>query len=180
MYLRFSGALILTYNATSLILPGSANITTAAGDTAILESLGSGNWVCQTYTKRSGFAVVPTSNIKIGSLDRDVTAATGTVATTGVGFTPKMVFFFGAYNAANFSAFFGVSNVTLNYSLYQVNNSANMTADRSSCIDISIDNNATSQIATLSSLDADGFTLSWTKNGSPSAGTAVIHYIAIG
>lgn len=50
-YLRFSGALTLTHNATSLILPGAANITTAAGDTAIVVSEGSGNWRCVSYTR---------------------------------------------------------------------------------------------------------------------------------
>jgi hypothetical protein len=40
----FAGALTLTHNATSLILPGGANITTAAGDTMLAVSLGSGNW----------------------------------------------------------------------------------------------------------------------------------------
>lgn len=55
---RFDGALTLTYNATSLILPGNANITTAAGDTAKFVSEGSGNWRCLQYTKRSGAAVV--------------------------------------------------------------------------------------------------------------------------
>jgi hypothetical protein len=49
--LRFSGALTLTHNATSLILPGGANITTAAGDHAIMESLGSGNWRCVAYSR---------------------------------------------------------------------------------------------------------------------------------
>jgi hypothetical protein len=34
-FLVFGGALTLTHNATSLILPGGANITTAAGDAAI-------------------------------------------------------------------------------------------------------------------------------------------------
>jgi hypothetical protein len=34
-FLRFTGALTLTHNATTLNLPGSANITTEAGDTAI-------------------------------------------------------------------------------------------------------------------------------------------------
>ena len=33
--IRFAGALQLTHNATSFILPGGANITTVAGDTAI-------------------------------------------------------------------------------------------------------------------------------------------------
>jgi hypothetical protein len=46
---RFTGALTLTHNATSLILPGSANITTANGDCAQFRSLGSGNWKCVNY-----------------------------------------------------------------------------------------------------------------------------------
>lgn len=55
---RFTGALTLTHNATSLILPGAANITTAANDRAVFRSLGSGNWLCVTYVKASGTAVV--------------------------------------------------------------------------------------------------------------------------
>jgi len=55
--LRFAAALTLTYNATSLILPGAANIITAAGDTATAISLGSGNWVVSQYTRQSGLGV---------------------------------------------------------------------------------------------------------------------------
>ena len=51
---KFVGALILTHNATSLILPTGANITTAAGDTAIFVSLGSGNWKCSVYQRADG------------------------------------------------------------------------------------------------------------------------------
>jgi hypothetical protein len=40
--LVFSGDLTLTHNARSLILPGGANITTAAGDIARMVSLGLG------------------------------------------------------------------------------------------------------------------------------------------
>lgn len=57
-FLRFAGALTLTHNATSLILPGAANITTAAGDTAVFVSEGSGNWRCLAYQRASGEAVV--------------------------------------------------------------------------------------------------------------------------
>lgn len=46
---RFLAALTLTYNVTSLILPGAVNITTAANDTAEFLSLGSGNWICLRY-----------------------------------------------------------------------------------------------------------------------------------
>lgn len=58
----FSGALTLTHNASSLILPGGANITTAAGDTACFLSLGSGNWRCMWYQKASGEPIVNKSN----------------------------------------------------------------------------------------------------------------------
>jgi len=47
--IKFEGALTLTHNATSLILPGAANITTADGDVAIMVSEGSGNWRCASY-----------------------------------------------------------------------------------------------------------------------------------
>ena len=50
----FSGALTLTHNATSLILPTGANITTAAGDCAMFVSAGSGNWRCLSYMKANG------------------------------------------------------------------------------------------------------------------------------
>ena len=55
---RFADALTFTHNGTSLILPGTANITTAANDTADMVSLGSGNWICTSYKKASGAAVV--------------------------------------------------------------------------------------------------------------------------
>lgn len=50
----FDAILTLTHNATSLILPTGANITTAAGDAAIFRSEGSGNWRCVVYQRKSG------------------------------------------------------------------------------------------------------------------------------
>jgi len=51
---RFIASLTLTYNATSLILPGGASITTAANDSAEFVSLGSGNWLCLDYMRSNG------------------------------------------------------------------------------------------------------------------------------
>jgi hypothetical protein len=56
--LTFSGALLLTYNATSLILPSTASITTAANDTATALYLGSGNWQIMDYRRANGTSVV--------------------------------------------------------------------------------------------------------------------------
>lgn len=46
----FDGALTLTHNGTSLVLPGGVNITTVANDAGVFVSEGSGNWRCIAYT----------------------------------------------------------------------------------------------------------------------------------
>lgn len=50
--LEFTGALTLTFNATSLILPQAANITTQAGDVFKFRSEGSGNWRAVAWPSR--------------------------------------------------------------------------------------------------------------------------------
>ena len=54
----FSGALTLTHNGTSLILPAGANITTAAGDQALVHCLSSGNYRVM-YERANGQALTP-------------------------------------------------------------------------------------------------------------------------
>jgi hypothetical protein len=57
-WVGFSGVLLLTHNATSLILPGAANITTAVNDSAEFLCLSTGNWICTVYTRANGTAIV--------------------------------------------------------------------------------------------------------------------------
>jgi len=52
-YLRFTGAPTLTHNGTSLILPGAINLPAIAGDTALAEYLGSGNWRVAAYNRNT-------------------------------------------------------------------------------------------------------------------------------
>jgi hypothetical protein len=54
----FASATPLTYNATSLILPGQRDYTTSAGDVADAVYLGSGNWRVVNITKVDGSSVV--------------------------------------------------------------------------------------------------------------------------
>jgi hypothetical protein len=54
--LVFSGALTLTHNATSLILPQGGDVVTAVGDSLTAVSLGSGNWRVTSYQKTSAGA----------------------------------------------------------------------------------------------------------------------------
>lgn len=57
-WVKFAGALTLTHNASTLILPGGANITTVAGDTACFISEGSDVVRCVVYS-RAGLQVFP-------------------------------------------------------------------------------------------------------------------------
>ncbi len=52
----FDGALTLTHNATTLKLPGGANIATAAGDRALFVQDASDNAVCAAYVPAAGQA----------------------------------------------------------------------------------------------------------------------------
>lgn len=61
---RFSGALVLTRNATSLETPTGASITTVAGDWMYALSLGSGNWRIEAYVPSTVSAGSRTPNIQ--------------------------------------------------------------------------------------------------------------------
>jgi hypothetical protein len=100
--IKFEGALTLTHNATSLILPGGANITTADGDVAIMVSEGSGNWRCASYTRTAlGYVVGSYTGTATGL----TTGETGTVNYTvhGSVVTLDLPQFSGTSNATSFT-----------------------------------------------------------------------------
>ena len=65
-FVRFAGALVLTHNATSLILLGGASRTTATGDVGIYASDASGNWRERSYFRAAfnpGSSPTPTRQV---------------------------------------------------------------------------------------------------------------------
>jgi hypothetical protein len=86
---KFEGALTLTHNATSLILPGGASITTADGDVAIMFSEGSGNWRCVSYFKAAtGAHVNAASATASGVVELATSAETLTGSDSARALTP--------------------------------------------------------------------------------------------
>lgn len=59
--LIFDGALTLTHNGTTLILPGAANITTAAGDRCEVVQDSGDNMIVTNYTRATGAPLIPPS-----------------------------------------------------------------------------------------------------------------------
>lgn len=177
-FVRFAGALTLTHNATSLILPGGANITTAAGDTCIAASDGSGNWRVYNYQRASGKAVVPPSasevtGSKVVSFTREFDASSGNQAVTGVGFSPRgiMLLGYGPIGALGL----GLGDSAGGASTVNIYASGSITANAAQIIRIFDSSGGNAQTATLNSLDSDGFTLAWTKAGSPASLTMTFY-----
>lgn len=83
--LRFTGILTFT-NGASLVLPGGANITTAAGDFAVVRGYASGVVRCVSYTTASGAPIVnnaiPKSTVTTAG---DLIYGTGSATVTRLG-----------------------------------------------------------------------------------------------
>lgn len=83
---RFSGALTLTHNATTLALPSAANIVTQAGDCAFVTSDASGNFRVNHYQRADGTALqlpavvpLPRGHLSALTLANNATDATNDI-----------------------------------------------------------------------------------------------------
>lgn len=119
--------------------------------------------------------------VNSNTFTRDLTAASGTQAVTGVGFLPKAVFLIGAVSGGVPPASVGIDTGNGNPSVIYNNH-----ADTANAWGVNASNSifivagaSSRQNGVVTSLDADGFTITWTKVGSPT-GTATIGYLALG
>ncbi len=95
--LHFAGALTLTHNATSLILPTGANITTAAGDVAefVCIDATSHYWRCISYTRADGTPLVGGGIFTkpYTSADQTITSAGALTLAHSLGAAPEILRF---------------------------------------------------------------------------------------
>ena len=116
-------------------------------------------------------------DVYVSSFSRDVSTATGTQAVTGVGFTPTSIEVFAAIGGT-VKASWGMSDGTTDKCIYQNNNGGtDFISNQSQLIRVVTVDAGTMYSGTLDSFDADGFTISWTKTGSPT-GTVAGNFIA--
>jgi hypothetical protein len=125
---------------------------------------------------------VLTLNGQVVSFTRDLTTATGNQSVTGVGFTPKLVIFYASIANTVYWCL-GASSADSAYcNPYVIDGTGvdpSFLAENYATAIVLTSSLNNSQLATVDSFDADGFTLSWTKGGSPT-GTANIIAICFG
>jgi len=112
-------------------------------------------------------------NFKISFVSRDETVASGTQSEVSMGFRPRFIMFFGA-NSTSQRHYFGMSDATNQFCMYTFDITQYMANDSSKCIRT---NSATNFNTATVAFDADGFTLTWVKTGSPT-GTMNAFYLA--
>ncbi len=114
---------------------------------------------------------------KVGSFTRDVSLASGTQAITGVGFQPTAIVCF-ANIAASSAASWGVSDGSTNGSTTDINPAVPGAYSNNTNLITVVVTGADNYVGVISTFDADGFTISWTKTGTPT-GTATIKFLAL-
>jgi hypothetical protein len=152
----------------------------ADGDTyyrasGVLARLAKGTANFKMFMNAAGTAPEWAAGVKVGTFTRDLTADSGDVSYSGVGFKPSAIIFL-ASKSNVFAASVGISQgAGVNYLIY-FRGSPYISSYNDACVMLT-ENATDTQYAEVKTLDADGFTLTWTKANSPT-GTGTIFYLA--
>lgn len=141
-FVRFAGALTLTHNATTLILPTGANITTAAGDRAILTPVGNpaAGWQVLVYQRASGRSLADTDFLNTTRIDvasaatTDLTANAPNTRNINITGTTTITAFTVAVGQLYFVRFNAALTLTNNGSIVTQTGSSIVTAAGDTCI----------------------------------------------
>jgi hypothetical protein len=133
-----------------------------------------------TQQSTKAYADSLSTKFKIGAFTRVMDTATGDVAYTGVGFTPKAIVALGKCDPDSIATICASISQGLDSYLVATYTATGVKATQGAYFLSFVEGVSLSQVAVLKSLDADGFTLTWTRTGSTSGNTAYGYYLAIG
>lgn len=115
------------------------------------------------------------TRVKIGTITRGMSSDSGDVSYTGVGFKPTNILFLAQVASASIST--GMDDGTNRYALTTWGTTP--TYSTSSVLSISmIEDGTKMQTGIVKTLDADGFTITWTRTGTPAIANGTIFYMA--
>jgi len=128
----------------------------------------------KAFMNAAGTAAEFANGIKLGTFNYNIATASGTQAIAGVGFKPSHVVFLGVCNG---KLSISIDNGTVAYCAYTTATSAGWGSTDIGLLFPTGDGTYYAK-GKISTLGADGFTLTWTKVNSPT-GTAEITYLAL-
>ena len=128
---------------------------------------------------RDGAIQWRTSQPAVGNFTRDQATASGTQIVTGVGFKPKLVLFYAVEPNVDSEASWGLDDTGSNrfVVLDRNNSNANDWSTTSSYSIYILETSGNEYLGAISNKNDDGFTVTWTRNGTPT-GTTTINYVA--
>lgn len=157
---------------------GGINTTIVSAATAAITSLTTTTQATTDSSTNAATTAYVQNNINyfVGQFTYDVSTASGTQAITGLGFKPKSLVMFSSIAGQALTASWGMATQGGRVMLLQDSN-GNFQSLNTGMIYLnpSASNTATGN---LSSFDSGGFTIAWTKSGTPT-GTATIMYLAL-
>lgn len=156
------GTLTGTWHAVVLSIGATASSTAtdlslagqAADDTAFFDGT---NWQ----------AIGGTEKVFAGSFTRDQATATGTQAITGVGFKPSSVIMFVNDPDDAGEGSWGFSDGTNNHCMTDRNNVTAGSYETNTSMVYILQSSGNTYRGDISTFDSDGFTISWTRTGTP-------------
>ena len=164
-----SGVITIDPNSTEQV-DGATTVEIYPGESCLVMSNGTAWYTVGRHA--------PT--YQVGSFTRDMSLASGSQAVTGVGFKPRAVLFLAGQaspgGAGMSIGFDNGSTKAVAFDQDQISDDTYQLSTGSSIFEILTASNYYQ--GNISSLDADGFTISWTKTGSPT-GTLTIPYLAM-
>jgi hypothetical protein len=167
---KFGVDLVAWFNATHIVEDDAHLAEKAAAGTLGHIKIGAGLSIDVN-------GIVTAGAFKVGSFTRDTSLASGTQAITGVGFQPRAVILLASVDGTPEVSIGFTDGVTSGVIYNYHNVTANAWTVYTSIIAL-VQSAIINLLGTLSSLDADGFTISWVKTGAKT-GTATIKYMAI-
>ena len=171
---RWASAFINALTADSATIGTLAGIVKAAAGVLSATALGAAN--LKFFMNAGGTTPEWASGFFLVSATRDMTAASGDVSYTGVGFKPFALIVMATINDLPDVFSFTFVTAALTRGFGQVGTVPVMVATGNA---IMLQTSAgVYQTAVINTLDSDGFTLTWTKLGSPT-GTGYVYVLCL-
>lgn len=163
----------------------TAILTAFAGDSGsgslkgLVPAAAAGDAAASKFLKANGvWTALPGLQVKVGTLTYNIATASGNTVVTGVGFQPKAILAMAVVGASSQCSIIGFTDGTSQGCITDSGYAVANTEDQNNSLFYIISAVGSYVIGSVTTFGSDGFTINWTKTGTPT-GTARIYYLCI-